>query len=130
MERVKASLNIMDLLLWLSEEIETRDWNSNVVGTQLGLAFNFAFLIARANSGRKTAVDDVFSDEIESGWVVFLVSQKQTAEAGGGPSYLSTRLLIRGIGWHDRLVPRRLLSSERLLYHEPNPKIQIVRGRC
>ncbi|KAK6853264.1 hypothetical protein PG995_010076 [Apiospora arundinis] len=73
MERVKASLNIMDLLLWLSEEIETRDWNSNVVGTQLGLAFNFAFLIARANSGRKTAVDDVFSDEIESGWVVFLV---------------------------------------------------------
>ncbi|KAK8127573.1 hypothetical protein PG984_008681 [Apiospora sp. TS-2023a] len=74
MERVKASLNVMDFLLWLSEEIETRDWNSNVVGTQLGLAFNFAFLIARANSGRKSAADDVFSDETDSGWVVFLVA--------------------------------------------------------
>lgn len=74
MERVKASLNVMDLLLWLSEEIETRDWSSNVVGTQLGLAFNFAFLIARANSGRKSAADDVFNDETDSGWVVYLVS--------------------------------------------------------
>ncbi|KAK8052010.1 hypothetical protein PG993_003395 [Apiospora rasikravindrae] len=73
MERIKASLNVMDLLLWLSEEIETRDWDSNVVGTQLGLAFNFAFLIARANSGRKSTADDVFGDETDSGWVVFLV---------------------------------------------------------
>ncbi|KAK7956173.1 uncharacterized protein PG986_005395 [Apiospora aurea] len=73
MERVKASLNVMDLLLWLSEEIETRDWDSNVVGTQLGLAFNFAFLIARANSGRKSTADDVFGDETDAGWMVFLV---------------------------------------------------------
>ncbi|KAK7927135.1 hypothetical protein PG985_004133 [Apiospora marii] len=73
MERVKASLNVMDLLLWLSEEIETRDWSSNVVGTQLGLAFNFAFLIARANSGRKSTADDVFSDEVDSGWLAVLI---------------------------------------------------------
>ncbi|KAL7627569.1 hypothetical protein AAE478_001762 [Parahypoxylon ruwenzoriense] len=68
MERVKASLNPMDFLLWLSEEIETRDWNSKVVGTQLGLAMNFAFLLARANSGGSRVVDPVFDDGEVSGW--------------------------------------------------------------
>lgn len=43
-------LNPMDFLLWLSEEMETRDWDSNLVGTQIGLSFNFVFLLARANS--------------------------------------------------------------------------------
>jgi hypothetical protein len=74
MERVKAMLNPMDFLLWLSEEIETRDWDSKVVGTQLGLAMNFAFLLARANSGSKTTVDDVFGDGAGSGWLTFFVS--------------------------------------------------------
>jgi hypothetical protein len=80
MERVKAMLNPMDFLLWLSEEIETRDWNSKLVGTQLGLAMNFAFLLARANSGRRSTADDVFGDGGGSGWLEFFVS---TLLAGG-----------------------------------------------
>lgn len=72
-ERVKAMLNPMDFLLWLSEEIETREWSSKVLGTQLGLAMNFAFLLARANSARSTAADDVFGDGGSSGWVTFVV---------------------------------------------------------
>ncbi|KAI0965218.1 hypothetical protein F4678DRAFT_340293 [Xylaria arbuscula] len=74
MERVKAMLNPMDFLLWLSEEIETHDWSSKTVGTQLGLAMNFAFLIARANSGGARVVDPVFEDgSSSSGWIAYLV---------------------------------------------------------
>lgn len=73
-ERLQAWLNPMDFLLWLSEEIETRDWNSKSVGLQIGIAMNLVFGIARANSGRKTTVDDVFGDDSDSGFFTFLVS--------------------------------------------------------
>ncbi|KAI8951121.1 hypothetical protein F4801DRAFT_589977 [Xylaria longipes] len=75
MERVKAMLNPMDFLLWLSEEIETHDWSSKTIGTQLGLAMNFAFLIARANSGGTRVADPVFDDGGSgTGWVAYLIS--------------------------------------------------------
>ncbi|KAI0387665.1 hypothetical protein F5Y04DRAFT_240714 [Hypomontagnella monticulosa] len=72
-ERVKAMLNPMDFLLWLSEEIETRDWDSKVVGTQMGLAMNFVFLLARANSGGARTADPVFDEGTVSGWFTFFV---------------------------------------------------------
>lgn len=74
LEKVKAWLNPFDFLLWLSEEIETRDWDSKHVGTQLGLAANFIFLLARANSGRSSKGDDVFGETSGSGWGSFFVS--------------------------------------------------------
>lgn len=73
-ERVKALLNPMDFLLWLSEEIETRDWDSKSVGIQMGLAMNLLFAVARANSGHKMSADDVFGDGGGSGWFTFFVS--------------------------------------------------------
>ncbi|KAH8912649.1 hypothetical protein BR93DRAFT_91017 [Coniochaeta sp. PMI_546] len=73
-DKVKAWLNPFDFLLWLSEEIETRDWDSQHVGTQLGLAANFLFLIARANSGRSSKNDDVFGETSGSGWGSFFIS--------------------------------------------------------
>ncbi|KAJ3521420.1 hypothetical protein NM208_g13296 [Fusarium decemcellulare] len=72
-ERIMSALNPMDFLLWLSEELETRDWDSTSAGTQLGLAMNFIFLIARANSGSYSSSDDVFTDEAGSGWLAFFV---------------------------------------------------------
>ncbi|GJN80962.1 hypothetical protein PLIIFM63780_004492 [Purpureocillium lilacinum] len=72
-ERITSMLNPMDFLLWLSEEMETRDWDSNLVGTQIGLGFNFVFLLARANSGRTAARDDIFAEDGGPGWVSFLV---------------------------------------------------------
>ncbi|KAI2624269.1 hypothetical protein GGR54DRAFT_568592 [Hypoxylon sp. NC1633] len=72
-ERVKAMLNPMDFLLWLSEEIETRDWDSKLVGTQVGVVMNFAFLLARANSGGSRAGDFVFDEGSVSGWFTFFV---------------------------------------------------------
>lgn len=73
-ERVKAILNPMDFLLWASEELETRDWDSKGLGTKLGLACNFVFLLARANSGSSEAGDDVFDDGGSSSVTTFLVS--------------------------------------------------------
>lgn len=66
----------MDFLLWLSEELETRDWDSKLVGTQLGLGMNILFLVARANIGATSSLsdDDIFSDETRTGWFSYVVS--------------------------------------------------------
>ncbi|KAK3318298.1 hypothetical protein B0H66DRAFT_232297 [Apodospora peruviana] len=72
-ERIQAMLNPLDLYLSLSEEVQTLDWDSKKFGTQFGLAANFIFLLARANSGDREAVDDVFSDSPSNGWVTVLV---------------------------------------------------------
>lgn len=72
-------LNPMDFLLWLSEELETRDWDSKALGTQLGLAFNFVFLLARANSRESGDQDDVFSDAGSSNMTTYLVREPTKA---------------------------------------------------
>lgn len=76
-ERLQSMLNPMDFLLWLSEEMETRDWDSKIIGSQMGLGLNFVFLLARANSGASTADDDIFSDDTSTGWVALLVSLRR-----------------------------------------------------
>ncbi|KAI9888091.1 MAG: hypothetical protein M1823_000026 [Watsoniomyces obsoletus] len=82
-ERIKAYLNPLDFLLWLSEEVDSNDWDEfhRSYSTPIGLILNFIFLIARANSGwgrgSGSGVDDVFSDEISrggSGWLGWLAS--------------------------------------------------------
>ncbi|KAI5463159.1 hypothetical protein BGZ63DRAFT_353235 [Mariannaea sp. PMI_226] len=72
-ERILSALNPMDFLLWLSEELETRDWDSTSAGTQLGLGLNFLFMVARANSSSSSPSDDVFTDEDGSGWLSFFI---------------------------------------------------------
>lgn len=76
-ERIKSALNPWDFFLWLSEEIETRDLGSKSLGTQVGLALNFVFLLARANGVYSTgSYDDVFSDVDGAGWFAYLVSAR------------------------------------------------------
>jgi hypothetical protein len=77
LERIKDYLNPGDFLLWLSEEFETRDWDSKQVGTPLALGLHVVILIARANSGSSygSGGDDVFGDyEYGSGWLSYIVS--------------------------------------------------------
>lgn len=74
MERVKSMLNPMDMMLWIWEELETRDLASESVGTQAGLFLNIVFLIARANYGTGSSDDDIFSDDTGSGWLDWIVS--------------------------------------------------------
>lgn len=67
-------LNPMDFYLWLSEEIQTFNWDSKAFGTRFGLVANFIVLLARANAGgTNEAIDDVFGDAPANGWVTLLV---------------------------------------------------------
>lgn len=76
-ERLKAYFNPLDFWLWLSEEFETSDWESNQA-TPLALGLHFVLLIARANSGgssKRNRADDVFGDgPTGTGWFSHLVS--------------------------------------------------------
>ncbi|KAK0742213.1 hypothetical protein B0T21DRAFT_327828 [Apiosordaria backusii] len=78
-ERIKARLNPGDFYLWLSEEIQTFDWDSTTFGTRFGLAANFLFLIARANIASRRDVDDVFGDAPASGPLTFLIHSSMWA---------------------------------------------------
>ena len=76
-ERVKAYLNPLDFLLWLSEELDTNGWDQleKEWAIPIGLGLNIVFLIARANvnvGARK--YDDVFG-EVRGGvgWLGWLV---------------------------------------------------------
>lgn len=76
-ERVKSALNIYDLLLWLSEEIESNGWDQleKEWAIPIGFAFNFIFLIARANIGAQSAsYDDIFTEPSGTGWTAAIVS--------------------------------------------------------
>ncbi len=78
LQRVKAYLNPLDFLLWLSEELDSNDWDQwhKDWATPIGIALNVTFLLARANCGPSTRrrEDDVFGDEMQyTGWLAWLV---------------------------------------------------------
>ncbi|CAK7269778.1 hypothetical protein SEPCBS57363_003772 [Sporothrix epigloea] len=73
-QRISAAINPLDFLLWLSEEIETRELDSVAVGSQIGIVANFLFLLARANLGSSSSNDDdVFGDGSARGWLSYLI---------------------------------------------------------
>ncbi|OBT91231.1 hypothetical protein VE02_00312 [Pseudogymnoascus sp. 03VT05] len=57
-ERLKAYLNPLDFLLYVSEELETSEWDTAAFGRALGMGLNFALLLARANSGAGRGRED------------------------------------------------------------------------
>ena len=78
-ERIKAYLNPLDFLLWLSEELESSDldqWQKEWA-SPIGILLNVVFLIARANSGSSSTRqigDDVFGEDIRyTGWLAWFV---------------------------------------------------------
>lgn len=78
LERIKSSLNPLDFLLWLSEELDSSDWDEfqRSYSIPLGLGLNFVFLIARANASRsrRNGFDDVFGEDSGgSGWLSWFV---------------------------------------------------------
>lgn len=76
-ERIRAYLNPLDFLLWLSEELESGDWDQwqQDWATAIGVGLNVVLLIARANSGPSTRRgDDVFGDDGRyTSWSAWLV---------------------------------------------------------
>jgi hypothetical protein len=76
LERIKDYLNPGDFLLWLSEELETTDWDGKQFGVPLALGLHVVFLIAKSNSGRSGSAggDDVFGDMSSGpGWLSYMV---------------------------------------------------------
>lgn len=110
----------MDTLLWLSEELETRDWDSKALGTQLGLGFNFVFLLARANSLTSEVEDDVFNDAGSGSFITFVVSHKYH-----GVTAASHRLTCLPDS-PSRLDSGRSFLCQRLLRDDPNEAIPAV----
>lgn len=75
-ERIKIYLNPLDFLLWLSEELDTSDWDQwqKAWATPIGISLNLLFLVARANCGSSKRGDDVFGDDLlYIGWLTWLV---------------------------------------------------------
>ena len=75
LERVKDYLNPGDFLLWASEELETREWNSKKYAGPVAFGLHLLFLIARANMNSSGGQrDDVFGDDYSgTGWVNYIV---------------------------------------------------------
>ena len=69
-ERIKAYLDPIDFLLWLSEGLESSEWEQwqKEWASYIGIILNICFVIARANCSSSTTNggDDVFGDDIES----------------------------------------------------------------
>ncbi|RMD39452.1 hypothetical protein DV735_g5679, partial [Chaetothyriales sp. CBS 134920] len=75
-ERISAYLNPYDFLLWLSEEIDSQGWSrlDKEWALPLGIGFNLAFLIARANSGTHYDGVSVFDESRRAGWIAWLAT--------------------------------------------------------
>lgn len=77
-ERIQAYLDPLDFLLWLSEELDSSQWDQwqKEWANPIALVVNMAFVIARANSGPSTRSrgDDVFGEVIDhTSWLAWFV---------------------------------------------------------
>jgi hypothetical protein len=80
-KRILEKLNPLDFLLWLSEELNSDEWQDTLRewSTIIGFTLNFIFLLARANSTPTSNGDDVFADydsRIGSGWLAWFVGAR------------------------------------------------------
>lgn len=78
LERIRAWLNPLDFLLWLSKEFDSSDWEQwqKDWSKTIGLVLNITFLVARANAGSRSRRrgDDVFGDDDSyTGFTAWLV---------------------------------------------------------
>lgn len=76
LQRIQANLNIYDLGLWVSEEIESygfeqleKEW-----AVPIGILLNLLYMIARANiNTRSRSYDEVFGESKGPGWAASIV---------------------------------------------------------
>ncbi|KAL8671064.1 MAG: hypothetical protein Q9168_004412 [Polycauliona sp. 1 TL-2023] len=79
LERISAWLNPLDFWLWLSEGVDSSDWEEwqKDWSITIGVFLNITFLIARANAGARSrpSGDDVFGDDISyTGFTAWLAT--------------------------------------------------------
>jgi hypothetical protein len=72
-ERIKAYIDPSDWLIWISEELNSSDWEdfASAYAPYIGFGANIAFVIAQANSGAPTSYhrDNVFKEVSGPGWM-------------------------------------------------------------
>ncbi|KAH7072580.1 hypothetical protein FB567DRAFT_206195 [Paraphoma chrysanthemicola] len=77
-ERIKAYTDPSDWLIWISEELNSNDWEefAQSYATYIGFACNVLFVIAQANSGGAESYDDdgVFRDISGPGWIKWFMN--------------------------------------------------------
>ncbi|OAL03629.1 hypothetical protein IQ06DRAFT_291374 [Phaeosphaeriaceae sp. SRC1lsM3a] len=77
-ERIKAYIDPSDWLIWISEELNSNEWEdfAQSYATYIGLGANILFVIAKANSGASTGYDndDIFRDVSGPGWMKWLMN--------------------------------------------------------
>ena len=59
-ERIKAYFDLSDWLIWISEELNSSDWEefASAYALYIGFGANLLFVLAQANSGASMALDD------------------------------------------------------------------------
>ena len=115
-ERIKAYLDPLDFLLWVSEQFDSDDWDQwqKDWATSIGLGMNLVMLIARANSGSLGSgeVDDVFGEEYTgTGWLSWFVRES-------GTLYV-LKIANVSIVYLCRPHPLTILSHERCVHFLP-----------
>jgi len=72
-ERFKAYIDPSDWLIWISEELNSNDWDefAQSYALYIGFASNILFVIAQANAGPSTSLNDdgVFGGVSGPGWM-------------------------------------------------------------
>ena len=114
-ERIKAYLNPLDFLLWLSEELDSNDWDqwNKEWAYPIGVLLNVVFLIARANTAHSNTRgrDDVFGDEVAyTPWMAWFVSLPPTADQ------ITVTLMVSVTGSLPRPSPFPAVLHERRLH--------------
>lgn len=77
-ERIKAYTDPSDWLIWVSEELNSSDWEefAAAYAVYIGFGANLVFVLAQANSGASSGSDDdgVFSDVRGPGWIKWFMN--------------------------------------------------------
>lgn len=72
-DRIKAYIDPSDWLIWISEELNSSDWEdfAQTYALYIGFGANIAFVIAQANSGASSSydADNVFKEVSGPGWM-------------------------------------------------------------
>ena len=129
LERIKAYLNPLDFLLWLSEELDSNDWDQwqKEWANPIGVLLNVVFLIARANTSYSTRKggDHVFGDDITyTPWLAWFVSLPPTADQE------NSNLIWSITGSLPCPSPFPTIPRKRHLYVLPPTALQTFRKLC
>ncbi|KAF1976372.1 hypothetical protein BU23DRAFT_588138 [Bimuria novae-zelandiae CBS 107.79] len=85
MERIQAYLDVHDWLLWLSEELNTNDWEdfAKDYSLTIGVVFNLVYIVAQANTTDYSHTDDILlGDASGPGWFTWFCRLAATVLAG------------------------------------------------